>query len=89
MRDLSELSLGIGGIILGVWGIRSVVIQGDLPAVTIVDTLLALVILVIFVVLEILPGNAAQILMGPDASPEAVQALAQKLGLDQPPFQGR
>ena len=30
---------------------------------------------VIFLVLEILPGNAAQILMGPDAAPEAVQAL--------------
>ncbi len=41
---------------------------------------------VIFLVLEILPGNAAQILMGPDASPEAVQALAVKLGLDLPPM---
>jgi peptide/nickel transport system permease protein len=39
---------------------------------------------VVFLVLEILPGNAAQILMGPDASPDAVQALAVKLGLDQP-----
>lgn len=42
---------------------------------------------VVFLVLEILPGNAAQILMGPDASPEAVQALATKLGLDQPASQ--
>jgi peptide/nickel transport system permease protein len=40
--------------------------------------------IVVFVVLEILPGNAAQILMGPDASPEAVQALAVKLGLNHP-----
>lgn len=39
---------------------------------------------VVFLVLEILPGNAAQIIMGPDASPEAVAALAQKLGLDRP-----
>jgi peptide/nickel transport system permease protein len=39
---------------------------------------------VVFLVLEILPGNAAQILMGPDAAPEAVQALTVKLGLDQP-----
>lgn len=39
---------------------------------------------VVFLVLEILPGNAAQMLMGPDASPEAVQALAAKLGLDRP-----
>ncbi len=42
---------------------------------------------VIFLVLEILPGNAAQMLMGPDAAPEAVQALAVKLGLDLPPMQ--
>jgi peptide/nickel transport system permease protein len=39
---------------------------------------------VVFLVLEVLPGNAAQILMGADASPEAVAALAQKLGLDRP-----
>ena len=42
---------------------------------------------VIFLVLEILPGNAAQILMGPDASPDAVQALAAKLGIDHPPLE--
>ena len=42
---------------------------------------------VVFLVLEILPGNAAQMLMGPDAAPEAVQALAAKLGLDLPPMQ--
>ena len=43
--------------------------------------------IVVFLVLEILPGDAAQILMGPDASPEAVRALAAKLGIDQPPLQ--
>ncbi len=42
---------------------------------------------VVFLVLEILPGNAAQILMGPDASPEAVTALASKLGIDRPPVE--
>ena len=52
---------------------------------TLVATLLGASI-VIFLVLEVLPGNAAQMLMGPDASPEAVQALAEKLGLDQPPM---
>ena len=39
---------------------------------------------IVFLVLEVLPGNAAQTLMGPDASPEAVAALAARLGLDQP-----
>lgn len=40
--------------------------------------------LVVFLVLEVLPGNAAQILLGPDAAPDAVHALAAKLGLDRP-----
>ena len=47
---------------------------------------------VVFLVLEILPGNAAQILMGPDASPDAVGAavggtaynLAKAKGLGHP-----
>ncbi len=51
--------------------------------ITLVATLVGASI-VVFLVLEILPGNAAQILMGPDASPEAVQALAIKLGIDRP-----
>jgi peptide/nickel transport system permease protein len=54
--------------------------------ITLVATLVGTSI-VVFLVLEILPGNAAQMLMGPDASPEAVQALAQKLGLDRPAAQ--
>lgn len=53
---------------------------------TLLATLLGASALV-FLVLEILPGNAAQMLMGPDASPEAVAALAAKLGLDQPALQ--
>jgi peptide/nickel transport system permease protein len=54
------------------------------------STLLATLLgasVVIFLVLEILPGNAAQILMGPDAAPEAVAALASKLGLNLPPME--
>ncbi|MFM9993351.1 MAG: ABC transporter permease [Burkholderiaceae bacterium] len=39
---------------------------------------------IIFIGLDLLPGNAAQILMGADADPEAVKALAQQLGLDRP-----
>ena len=48
---------------------------------TLIGTLIGASIIV-FLVLEILPGNAAQMLMGPDAAPEAVAALATKLGLD-------
>ena len=53
---------------------------------TLIATLIGASI-VVFLVLEILPGNAAQIMMGPEASPEVVQALASKLGLDRPPLE--
>ncbi len=46
-------------------------------------TLLAASALV-FGVLELLPGNVAQTMMGADAPPEAVRALAAELGLDRP-----
>ena len=41
---------------------------------------------VVVLVLEVLPGDAAQMLMRADAAPEAVQALAIKLGLNLPPM---
>src|SRR5437868_11861638 len=50
-------------------------------------TLLATLVgasVIIFLVLDALPGNAAQTLMGADASPDAIRALTIKLGLDQP-----
>ena len=55
-----------------------------------VATLIATLVgasIVVFLVLEILPGDAAQTMMGPDAAPEAVRALAAKLGLDRPPVE--
>jgi hypothetical protein len=53
LRSLNELVLGIGGIILGVWGVRSVVVQTSLPDVTLVDALLALLILILLLALAI------------------------------------
>ena len=53
-------------------------------------TLLATVLaasVVIFAALDVLPGNIAQVLLGPDASEEAVQALSRQLGLDQSAWQ--
>src|SRR6516225_2784583 len=40
--------------------------------------------LIVFAVMQILPGNAAETMLGPTATPEAVAALAHKLGLDLP-----
>ena len=38
----------------------------------------------IFAALELLPGNAAQVILGDTATPESIAALEKKLGLDQP-----
>jgi peptide/nickel transport system permease protein len=50
---------------------------------TFVATLLAASV-VIFAVQGVLPGNAAQVMLGESATPEAIDALSKKLGLDQP-----
>lgn len=42
---------------------------------------------VVFSVLELLPGNAAEVILGDTATPEAVAALNNRLGLDRPPLQ--
>ena len=45
---------------------------------------LLLASMAVFAVLELLPGNAAQLMLGATASPEALAALESRLGLDQP-----
>jgi peptide/nickel transport system permease protein len=53
---------------------------------TFVATLLVASI-VIFAALDILPGNAAEVMLGDTATPETLNALSKKLGLDRPPLQ--
>lgn len=50
---------------------------------TFVATLLA-ASLVVFAVLDLLPGNIAEVMLGETATPEAVAALTKQLGLDAP-----
>ena len=47
---------------------------------------LAVASVVVFAVLELLPGNAAQVMLGDTATTESITALNAKLGLDQPAF---
>ncbi len=47
---------------------------------------LAVASAVVFAVLELLPGNAAEVILGDTATPESLAALKAKLGLDQPPL---
>jgi hypothetical protein len=53
LHTLPELVLGIGGIILGIWGVRSVVVQSPLPDVTMIDLILGFVMLVLLLILAI------------------------------------
>src|SRR5262245_33441209 len=48
-----------------------------------VPTLLA-VLTVVFLVARVMPGDPAQVIMGDQASAEAIQALRVRLGLDRP-----
>jgi len=47
---------------------------------------LAVASAVVFVVLEVLPGNAAEVILGDTATPESLAALQARLGLDRPPL---
>ena len=48
---------------------------------------LMLASLVVFSILELLPGNAAEVILGDTATPESVAAMKTKLGLDRPATQ--
>jgi hypothetical protein len=52
VRDMSDLIIGIGSLILGIWGVRSVLVPTPLPVVTSVD--LALSVIILFVLLGLL-----------------------------------
>ena len=45
---------------------------------------LAVASVLVFTVLELLPGNVAQVMLGETATPEAIASLEKKLGLDRP-----
>src|SRR5438132_7349720 len=39
---------------------------------------------IVFLVIHLIPGDAATVLAGPNASPEALTLVRQEMGLDQP-----
>jgi hypothetical protein len=52
-RGIDELALGFGGIILGVWGVRSILMPQSLPTVTAIDLALSWLILVLLLGLAV------------------------------------
>ena len=48
---------------------------------------LAVASVLVFAVLELLPGNAAEVILGDTATPESLASLQAKLGLGRPPLQ--
>ena len=55
-----------------------------LQRIAVLAATLVIASLIVFAVMQILPGNAAETILGPTATPEAVAALAHRLGLDLP-----
>lgn len=53
--------------------------------ITLIVTLF-LVSIIVFAVINIIPGDPAQIILGTEASPESLARVRAKLGLDRPPF---
>ena len=47
---------------------------------------LAAASVLVFAALELLPGNAAEVILGDTATPESIKSLEEKLGLNQPAF---
>ncbi|MBA2596757.1 MAG: hypothetical protein H0V00_09065 [Chloroflexia bacterium] len=45
MRSMSDLLIGVGSLILGIWGVRSVLVPSSLPMVTSIDLALSMIIL--------------------------------------------
>lgn len=53
LRDVSDLLIGIGGLVLGIWGVRSILVPGSLGVVTSIDLALSLVILIVLLGLSL------------------------------------
>lgn len=52
-RSIDDLTLGIGGLILGIWGVRSIMVPQPVPSVTAIDLTLSTIILLILLGLAI------------------------------------
>jgi hypothetical protein len=58
MRNMTDLIVGIGSLILGIWGVRSVLVPSSLSVVTSID--LALSVIILFVLLGLSVRAALQ-----------------------------
>jgi hypothetical protein len=52
-RGINELVLGVGGLILGIWGVRSILVPQPVPTITAIDLALSTVILLILLGLAV------------------------------------
>jgi hypothetical protein len=53
MRDVSDLIFGIGSLVLGIWGVRSVLVPSSTNVITSIDLALSLVILMVLLGLSL------------------------------------
>jgi peptide/nickel transport system permease protein len=48
---------------------------------------MAVVVTIVFLLIHLIPGDPVAVMLGPDASPDQIQAVRQTLGLDRPIYQ--
>jgi peptide/nickel transport system permease protein len=69
------------------WGLRAPLIRFTLHRLASLIATLAVASVVVFTVMEVVPGDAAAFMLGMNASPETVSALRAELGLDAGPIE--
>lgn len=52
-RSINELLVGVGSLVIGIWGVRAVLVPGGFPVVTTIDVSLSLIILLMLLALAI------------------------------------
>ncbi len=52
-RNVNDLLLGVGSLVLGIWGVRAVMVPGGYPVVTTIDLSLSLIIMLMLLALAI------------------------------------
>jgi hypothetical protein len=67
MRNMTDLIVGVGSLILGIWGVRSVLVPSSLPVVTSID--LALSVIILFVLLGLIVRSAHHLHQQSDLPP--------------------
>jgi peptide/nickel transport system substrate-binding protein len=81
------VACGLGAMLLGLWAARSFGGAYLARRLAVLAATLVVATAVVFVVVQVVPGDPVRYMMGLQADPGAVAAMRHELGLDAPPLQ--